>query len=173
VIVHWSFIHRRESAESIPTKTLDIAWKTFYNKIKDPTWPNCATVLDFDRLPELIKKEILEIHAGPVEHALCVAREYLNDEHRRLHFDVDSDEQQDIEHTINCILRVHELGINVIHSFIPGFASDSAARQIVNQLDQLECCYIAPFNKLDLARDGKHYDILTAEFFTDQIIQLI
>jgi len=173
VIVHWSFIHRRESSESMPIKTLDIAWKTFYNKIKDPTWPNCATVLDFDQLPELIKKEILEIHAGPVEHALCVAREYLNDEHRRLHFDIDSDEQDDVEHTINCILRVHDLGINIIHSFIPGFASESAAKQIVDRLDQLQCRYIAPFSKLDLARDGKHYDLLTAEFFTDQIIQLI
>jgi hypothetical protein len=173
VIVHWSFIHRRESSESIPTKILDIAFKEFYNKIKDPAWPNCTTANDFNQLPELIKKEILEIHSGPVERALCVAHEYLNDEHRRLHFDLDSNEQDDIEDIINCVLRVHELEINVIHSFIPGFASESAATQIVNRLDQLGCCYIAPFGKLDLARDGKHYDILTAEFFTDKLIKLI
>ena len=173
VVVHWSYIHRRESSVSMLIKTLDKYWMEFYNKIKDPTWPNCSTVIEFDQLPELIKKEILEIHAGPAEHALCMARKYLDDESRLLHFDPDSNEQDDIKDTINCIARVQELGINVIHSFIPEFASDSAAKQITNFLDQRQCRYITPFGKLDLARDGHHYDIITAEFFTDQIIQLI
>jgi hypothetical protein len=158
---------------SIGIQTLDSYWTEFYNKIKDPTWPDCSTVLEFDQLPDYIKKEILEIHAGPAEHALCMAREHLNDEHRRLHFDANSNEQEDIKDTINCICRVHELGINIIHSFIPEFASDSAAKQITNCLDQLQCRYVAPFDKLDLARDGHHYDLITSEFFTDQIIQLI
>ena len=172
VVVHWSYIHRRESSID-HIKTLNSAWTEFYNNIKDPSWPDCLTLNDFDQLPEFIKKEILEIHAGPVEHALCLAREHLNDEHRRVHFDPNSNEQEDIEDTINCILRVHELGINVIHSFIPKFASESAAKQITNCLDQLQCRYVEPFSNLDLARDGHHYDIITSEFFTNQIIQLI
>lgn len=173
VVVHWSFVHRRESLDQISANTLDRYWRQFYNKIKDSSWPNCATAKGFHGLPDPIKKEILEIHAGPVEHALCVAPEYLNDEHQRLHFDLNSDEQADIEDVLSCIQQVHALKIKVIHSFIPGFAPQAAIQKIIDALHSMKCCYIAPFHKLDLARDGKHYDLLTAEHFTNQIIELL
>ena len=176
VVVHWSYIHRRESSESILTKTMDNHWAEFYNKIKDSTWPDCSKVIEFDQLPEFIKREIKEIHAGPAEHALlehCLLPNHYDDEDRRLYFDPGSNEQEDIDDTINCIVRVHELGINVIHSFIPGFAANSAATKIIDCLNHLKACYVLPFGRLDLARDGHHYDKITSEFFTDQIIQLI
>jgi len=90
-----------------------------------------------------------------------------------LYFDPNSNEPTDIEDTVNCIARVHELGVKVIHSFVPGFATESAAAKIIDCLDQLQCCYVPPFARLDVARDGHHYDSATAEFFTDKIIQLV
>ena len=176
VVVHWSYIHRRESSESILSKTMDHHWAEFYDKIKDSTWPNCFSAAEFDQLPEFIKQEILEIHAGPAEHALlnhCLAAGVLDDENRRIYFDPGSNESADIQDTINCIDRVHASGVRVIHSFIPGFATDSAAAKIMDHLDQLQCRYVRPFQKLDIARDGHHYDSDTADFFTDQIIQLM
>jgi hypothetical protein len=176
VVVHWSYIHRRESSESILTKTMDNHWVEFYNKIKDSTWPDCLTVNDFDWLPDSIQKEIVEIHAGPAEHALLTQRSaagVLDDENRRLYFDPNSNEQEDIDDTIDCINRVHALGMNIIHSFVVGFASKSAAKTITRYLDQQQCRYVLPFAKLDQARDGYHYGSATSEFFTDQIIQLI
>lgn len=176
VIVHWSYIHRRESSKSILTKTLDRHWTEFYNKIKDPTWPDCLTVNDFDKLPEFIKQEIVEIHAGRAEHVLlthCPVPGLIDDESRRLFFDPASDEPADIDDTINCIARVNKLGINIVHSFIPGFAVDSAASKIIEYLDQQQCRYVAPFGRLDRARDGFHYDVTTSDFFTDQLIKLI
>jgi hypothetical protein len=176
VIVHWSYIHRRESSGSILTKILDRHWTEFYNKIKDPTWPDCLTVNDFDQLPEFIKQEIVKIHAGPAEHALlthCPVPGLSDDEGRRLFFDPTSNEPADIDSTINCIDRVNSLGINVIHSFIPEFASESAVEKIVKHLDQQQCRYVLPFRKLDRARDGHHYDVITSNFFTDQLVRLI
>jgi hypothetical protein len=180
VVVHWSYIHRRESSESILTKTIDNhcnkMWNEFYNKIKDPAWPDCSTVNDIDQLPEFIKKEIVKIHAGPREQLLLTYRPepgLADDEDRRLYFDPTSDESADINNIIDCIAAVNALGINVIHSFIPGFASEYAISEIIKYLDQQQCRYVLPFGKLDLSRDGHHYDTLTSEFFTDQIIQLI
>ena len=176
VVVHWSYIHRRESSASALTKTLDKHWVEFYNKIKDSAWPDCLTVNDFDWLPESIRREIKEIHAGPAEHALlkhCLLPNQYDDEDRRLYFDPNSNEQEDINTTVDCIARVQATGLRVIHSFVPGFAKDSAAKQIINCLDQLQACYVLPFGRLDFARDGNHYDKITSEFFTDQLIQLI
>jgi hypothetical protein len=176
VVVHWSYIHRRESSVSALTKTLDGHWREFYHKIKDPSWPDCFSVAEFDQLPEFIKQEIVEIHAGPAEHALLnhrLAPGVLDDENRRIYFDPACDESADVQDTINCIDRVHASGVKVIHSFIPGFATSPAAAKIMDHLDQLQCRYVRPFRRLDIARDGHHYDSATADFFTDQIIQLM
>lgn len=176
VVVHWSFIHRRESSDSELTKILDNNWTEFYNKIKDPSWPACLTLTDFDQLPDFVKQEIIESHAGPAEHALLNGRHTpieSDDENRRLYFDPNSSELADIDDTIDCINRVHALGMNIIHSFVVGFASRSAAETITRYLDQQQCRYVLPFAKLDQARDGHHYGPSTSEFFTDQIIQLI
>ena len=176
VVVHWSYIHRRESSESALTKTLNGHWCEFYNKIKDTDWPDCLTINDFDQLPEFIQKEIVEIHAGRAEHALLAYRPaagVLDDEDRRLYFDPNSNQAADVADTIRCIATVNTLGLKVIHSFVPEFASKSSAAEIIEYLDQQGCCYVAPFHKKDLARDGHHYGAVTADFFTDQIIRLI
>ena len=36
-------------------------WQEFYNEIKDPSWPDCATENDFALLPEIIQKECTEV----------------------------------------------------------------------------------------------------------------
>ena len=37
-------------------------FKHFYDAIKDPSWPDCDTLEEFETLPEHIKKECLEVH---------------------------------------------------------------------------------------------------------------
>lgn len=39
-------------------------WQSFYDAIKDPSWPDCPTERHFVSLPTVIQKEILEIHNG-------------------------------------------------------------------------------------------------------------
>lgn len=37
-------------------------YSNFYSKVKDPQWPECNNLDDFDRLPEVIKRECIEVH---------------------------------------------------------------------------------------------------------------
>lgn len=39
-----------------------IAWRNSYNNIKDPSWPNCNSILDFDNLPIDIQNECRTVH---------------------------------------------------------------------------------------------------------------
>jgi predicted TIM-barrel fold metal-dependent hydrolase len=38
------------------------AWQDFYQKIKEPSWPECNNYQDFAQLPLVIRKEIAEVH---------------------------------------------------------------------------------------------------------------
>lgn len=40
----------------------DALWQNFYNNIKDPSWPNCPTQMDFESLPDWIQSEIVTTH---------------------------------------------------------------------------------------------------------------
>ena len=39
-------------------------WARFYESIKDPSWPDCPTETEFNRLPLVIQQEILLVHEG-------------------------------------------------------------------------------------------------------------
>jgi hypothetical protein len=36
-------------------------WQEFYNEIRDPSWPDCATETDFEFLPDNIKQECIDV----------------------------------------------------------------------------------------------------------------
>jgi hypothetical protein len=42
-------------------------WNEFYQSIRDPSWPDCATENEFSKLPNYIQDEILQVHCG-AEH---------------------------------------------------------------------------------------------------------
>ena len=48
------------------TKNTDIFyhWLTFYNNIKDKSWPDCYNEYEFQFLPDHVKKEIVEVYNG-------------------------------------------------------------------------------------------------------------
>lgn len=46
--------------------TTQLAWKEFYQNIKDPSWPVCHHINDFDTLPDCIKDEIIHEHNGGI-----------------------------------------------------------------------------------------------------------
>jgi hypothetical protein len=56
----------------------------------------------------------------------------------------------------------------ILHSFIPQSRADIL--KIQQYLTQQEIEFIPEILKLDLARDGHHYDILTSQVFVNQII---
>jgi hypothetical protein len=43
-------------------KGYDLNFSNFYNTVKDPSWPDCQTIEEFDSLPNHIKTECNELH---------------------------------------------------------------------------------------------------------------
>lgn len=156
MIIHWSFIHRRENSF---LETTRVKWQKFYASVKDPQWPVC----DFDsmqKLPPGILKEIIEMHRWTP----------AIDEERKLFADPNNSDYDDIVNTINCINFVEKYSIDtkIIHSFIPDFAGKTN-KLFFENIKKLNITYIPEFKKLDLARDSFHYDIKTAEMFAQEI----
>jgi hypothetical protein len=50
-----------------PQFDVDSRWKSFYQKIKDDSWPECNKIKDFLLLPHRIKQEIKEEYCMPGE----------------------------------------------------------------------------------------------------------
>lgn len=48
--------------DGIPDKDSTENWKVSYNTIKDPSWPDCDQIEQFDQLPKNIRKQFNEIH---------------------------------------------------------------------------------------------------------------
>lgn len=156
LIIHWSFIHRREKSF---LETTRVKWREFYASVRDSQWPDC----EFDcmhELPTEILKEINEIHHWTP----------ATDEERKLFADPANSDHDDITNTINCINLVekYSTGTKIIHSVIPDFAGKTK-KLFVEYIEKLDINYIPEFKKLDLARDSFHYDIKTAEVFAQEI----
>jgi hypothetical protein len=158
LVIHWSFTSRRELDIK---KVANQWWNNFYSTIRDPSWPDCKNLEDYDQLPLHIKDEINDIFGG----FLMPTDEDCRADH--VPYATNSD---DLYNTIECINMVNQSNIdtNVIHSFIPTFSPNQI--KITQYLDQHQIKYIPEFSKMDLARDGFHYDILTSQMFVDQII---
>lgn len=157
MIIHWSFIHRREKSFLATTR---VKWLEFYSSVKDPLWPAC-TFDEMNDLPTEILKEIEEIH-----HWVPAT-----DEERKLFADPKNSDLDDIKNTIDCINQLEEYSksTNIIHSVIPEFAESQTKKIFVENIEKLNVHYIPEFKKIDLARDGFHYDIKTAEMFVQDI----
>jgi hypothetical protein len=180
IVIHWSYWHRREApVEELLEYLSKQAWPDFYQAIKGPTWPSSCTWDQMSQLPNLIKQEIKRHWVEP-----DISDEDLfffsGDERRRsAEFVVDDQENlQHIRHCINCVeaARAHT---SIIHSFIPEFTDQDIYHkqaQSVDNLSQLvhsvavDIDYVPYFAKLDLARDGHHYDVKTAELFVQQLL---
>ena len=161
VIIHWSYIERRDGFKS--SVELNRKWIYHYNKIKGPDWPDCIDLENYDTLPGWILKE-LEQHDQSW-------REGIPDETLRLSH-VKSGWREDIKNTLDCINQVNALKANtkMIHSFIPAAIPDNYQKSFNEQLDKSDT-YIPFFTNLDYARDGLHYDRLTADWLVDHMIQ--
>jgi hypothetical protein len=155
LIVHWSYISRRE-------KTEEESWQTFYKKIAESSWPSCSWK-DRDQLPPLIKKEIVEMHGGWPDQ--------FSDESRMI-YATSSTDDEDVEDTLSCIHSLPSTNTTqIIHSFIPYFTRTPFLGKKIQSEISVSC--IQQFEHLDWARDKHHYDIKTSRFFVEQIMQFL
>ena len=181
LVIHWSYWHRREaSVQQVRYSVVQRVWQDFYNGIKDPAWPPCRTFEQMQQLPEHIKQEILQQHWIEPEVSDEDLIFYNTDEQLQFGTLV-ADDDENFKNAKLCIDRTITCShnTNIIHSFIPEFTqSDSVHNksQSVAKLKQLvdditeEINFVPYFDKLDLARDGHHYDLKTAEYFVQQLL---
>jgi hypothetical protein len=178
IIVHWSYTHRRELKNLTMSDLINVHWKKFYNNIRHPGWPAELKFEDFHTLPNDIQKEIKERYYDPKNNRFNFDKNYegMYDEDRIL-YAVKSPVEQDTQNIIECINSVEQIAhkhqINLIHSFIPNFAPCDQIPTVENHLLESGTNFVPIFNKLDLARDGHHYDIKTASHFVNQLTHLI
>lgn len=154
IVIHWSYIHRREKdKESI----LDSRYSKFYNNVRDAAWPDSFRYSDFHTLPQEIQEEL--IHFFNMHDQLIVS-----DEDRRIQYTKASIDD-DLQNILDCIQSLSDSDCKIIHSFIPGFKPESENfHTCLHSVD-----YVPEFPRLDWARDGHHYDVLTAQQFVRDI----
>ena len=157
LIIHWSYVHRREVAYMT---VLEQRWRDWYSASRDSTWPAELALSDFSKLTLTQQLELQYVHKWSWQ---------VYDDNRVVQA-VNSTSAEDIDLTIECISAVNSYAgnCNIIHSFIPEFVEpdnhDIFCEKLPNNIDCLE------IKRLDLARDGHHYDIVTSEFFVDQLL---
>jgi len=159
LIIHWSYVSRRELGVEA---ALNKKWNTFYNNVKDSSWPNCDRS-QAHKLPTEIINEIKLKHKG-------WRNEIFDDERVIPH--VRCNTEDDVKNTLDCIQQVEQnKGLSkIIHSFIPKFVPRSHKGIVENQIEGL---VIPEITCLDLARDGHHYDIKTSHSLVTKILQLL
>jgi hypothetical protein len=180
IVAQWSYTHRREVEldDSVVENVNNKLWQDFYDVIKDSSWPNCDTLKDFVHLPELIQKEILTQHYSPhyinwfTDHGLIKYSDNL-DEERMQHYTNNAsacdDSADTIKHVNECVELCRSLSIPFVYGFIPNFSCSNIQKEKVLGSITGNCWGETP--QLDRARDWLHYDKITAEYVTNQIVQ--
>lgn len=173
VAVHWSYLHRRETNSWALEPLVDQWWQKFYNDISDQSWPKCEHFRDFELLPNAVKQEIKTQHLDlERDHWARLDYEKTADCDRREEFDIDATPEQDVDNLLHAINSVEQLGLPVIHSFIPDYAPDYATQTRIEQYClQQGYRVVTDLRILDRARDGHHYDILTAQWLANEMMQ--
>jgi hypothetical protein len=166
VVLQWSFVERRENNVNPGNNSISKNWYEFYQSVRDASWPDCVSIGDFPGLPVNIQEEILNdfLPHNPL----------LTDEQLRLGA-IPSTDLEDIENLLQCMQAVEAAAGNtvVIHTFIPEFIAPGLEKDFLNSPLMSTLKHIGPITKLDLARDGFHYDIKTASELCERIIKLM
>lgn len=161
MVIQWSYIARRElDTES----ALNLEWNRFYSSIRESGWPDCDRDQRSKLHPDIVSK-INNNYGGFNEQVM------LNDESRILQYSRCSVDD-DVDNTLNCIGQVQQCAGKtvIIHSFIPFFVSRNKKGVIESQISGL---VIPEIVRLDVARDGHHYDVITSDRLVAQIQQLL
>lgn len=165
MVIQWSYPSRRERSID---QVIEEQWQKFYTGVKDPSWP-LVSFQQKHTLPPFILQELHKVHNYDLYKSTI---ETACDEDRRINV-IKSSTEQDLDHTIQCIktLKAWESSTFIVHSFVPKAIRDVDHEEFFKKLEKEVKHCIRSFPVLDLARDGHHYDKLTAEQFVLALVQ--
>jgi hypothetical protein len=179
MVIMWSYIHRRESLDyqtrDVNNLGMQEIWQEYYQTICGVDWPDCNIIDDFAKLPLEIKEEIKNYHSISqfVVSDDLSSIQWSDDEAKRMHYsnELDYQDLNNFQQAINGI-RQYDNDINIIHSVVPELSPKRFIDQcgaMLNYKNQ----YVGYFPKLDLARDGHHFDRITAQNLVNSMIPLL
>jgi len=118
-----------------------------------------------------------EARAGHFSKELEMELEYINHLPKTKQLDrITVLDNLDIENCLHNIMSIsNEHNVNIIHSFVPEFFNPLTDPQasIYSVLEKHNINFFPAQEQLDFARDGFHYDILTATHYADQYVSKI
>lgn len=169
----WSYPERR--LNSNPSNELKNKYfEESYNSIKDPNWPECKSIEDFNKLFFEIRNEVLNEHELPYD--IVVTKDCKIDK-INLPFDLlkvrttKDTSHEDLQNMVDCLTSVKQIKqCTIVHSFIPKFCNNKYIKEYKDAIQQVvkNPIYI---EHLDYARDGHHFDILTSKQLVKNIIE--
>jgi hypothetical protein len=89
------------------TDVTQIQWQIFYQNIKDPSWPDAPHVEDFCKLPELVQKEILDVHQA--RSFFCLDTEQDIIDFTQLYHDMNNATSVLIDHTLDQEIAIGDI----------------------------------------------------------------
>jgi hypothetical protein len=130
-----------------------------------------------------IARKVIEIIESVSPELIIIQWSYTNrrentntdwtDEKRMIHLEK-TQTQGDIENTMMCIESVIVKGTKkIVHSFIPHFSHTVDRLELQDKINTLPILLIPEIVRLDIARDGNHYDLITAEKFSTDVRDLL
>ena len=160
------------------------------------TWPRCLQSLSSKRIINIsmngasnmwISRRAIDIIQGIKPKTIILHWSYLHrrestvdtsvdDEQRRMHTSgTESTAEDDIENVVECVLNVekNKNNTNVIHSFIPNPCAADIMHRFKQRINDLPISSIGIVGRIDQARDGCHYGLLTATKISNQLSLII
>ena len=173
IIILWSYVERYEPSVE---ETMSIQWNNFYNAVKDPVWPQCNDYRNFQNLPLAIRKELKNHYCGDY---ICINDELSDivvtksfDEGRAKTSKLRLTDSEDLDNFKKCMTSLSQLKTktNIIQAFVPDFSKDQLKNKYISICDP-NC--IGEVLRLDIARDGHHFDIKTSQWLAEKVIPLL
>lgn len=163
IVIMWSYLHRRPHDPNTPPDPKHILiqpmWKQWYDRKKLPDWPECHSLADFRALPQETRDIVIRFIGEDA---------YRRDLTKTQHF-VRSTNEDDIDYFTDCVSLVEKqrADTHVVHAVIPDFAPKDWIDSAMKVLKPF--CHIPYTEQLDTARDGHHFDRVTAEWVTEAV----
>jgi hypothetical protein len=126
------------------------------------------------RIADIIKPKLIIAQWSYINRRESkITADKLNDYNRRIWYVKEIQSSEDVENLIGNIkngLRACNNQTTLLNSFIPGFMDDAYINHFEDEFEKLNALRVN-YEVLDLARDGHHYDILTATNFVDNLMK--
>jgi len=170
IVCCWSYPERRIN-KNIEILKNDLLIQS-YNDMKDYSWPKIKNINDFNELPFDARYEYLKYdHQLSIElsNDFKINEIHISQDELKLQSSRESADQ-DLENMVECITSLNAIKNTVIHSFIPNFCNPAKFKEYKEKLSEIVVNPIY-IDRIDIARDGHHFDILTSTELVKNIIK--